>query len=160
MHKQSQQLVRNAIQGQSVNPTATAPRRGLVLVAVLIVVVLLSLAAYQYADLMTSEYKRSEYAIRYAQAKASAEAGVHYVAALLAGELSGSTTLLDGNPYDNAGHFQGLVVASNDSPRFNSRFSIMALHYEDPASGMNTIGARALTSASPTRPARSISTPS
>jgi hypothetical protein len=138
MHKQSQQLIQNSSANQIARPAAS--RRGLVLVAVLIVVVLLSLAAYQYADLMTSEYKRSEYAIRYAQAKASAEAGVHHTMALLAGELSGTTTLLSGNPYDNPTYFQGQVVAANDSPRFNSRFSIMALHYEDPASGMNTLG--------------------
>jgi Type II secretion system (T2SS), protein K len=121
-------------------PTTIAPRRALVLVAVLIVVVLLSLAAYNYAELMTKEFKASDYAIRYAQAKASAEAGIHYAAALLAHELSGSSELLGGNFYDNSQYFQGIAVATNDSPRNSSKFSIYAMHYEDPASGMSMIG--------------------
>src|SRR5579862_1477999 len=120
--------------------TPPGSRRGLVLVAVLIVVVLLSLAAYNYADVMTAEYKRSDYAVRYAQAKASAEAGIHYVALIMANELSGSAELLGGNPYDNSQYFQGILVAANDSARNNGRFSIYAMHYEDPASGISQIG--------------------
>ena len=41
---------------ESVGPQ---PRRGIVLLAVLVVIVLLSLAAYQYSDLMLAEYKAS-----------------------------------------------------------------------------------------------------
>ena len=36
------------------------PRRAVVLLAVLIVVVLLSLAAYQYSELMTAEYRAAD----------------------------------------------------------------------------------------------------
>ena len=48
------------------------PRRAVVLLAVLIVVVLLSLAAYQYSDMMLSEYKASDAYTRSTQARAAA----------------------------------------------------------------------------------------
>ena len=54
-----------------------ADRRGVVLIAVLLVVAILALASYQYADLMMSEYKASENAVRHAQARMAAKAGVN-----------------------------------------------------------------------------------
>jgi type II secretory pathway component PulK len=59
-------------------------RKGVVLLAVMISIAILSLAAYQYADLTTAEYKASVSAIKAAQAKAAADAGIHYALALLA----------------------------------------------------------------------------
>lgn len=59
-------------------------RRGMVLYAVLIVVVLLSLAAYQYSELMSQEQTAAASALRQVQAKACADSGIHAVAALLA----------------------------------------------------------------------------
>src|SRR5262249_1785281 len=61
-----------------------ADRRGVVLIAGLLVVAILSLASYQYAELMLAEYKASENAVRYPQARLAAESGVHYPAALMA----------------------------------------------------------------------------
>src|SRR5262249_60545161 len=61
-----------------------ADRRGVVLIAVLLVVAILSLASYQYAELMLAEYKASANAVRYHQARLAAESGVHYTAALTA----------------------------------------------------------------------------
>ncbi|MBI3821048.1 MAG: general secretion pathway protein GspK [Planctomycetes bacterium] len=50
-------------------------RRGVVLIAVLVVIAALSLAAYHYSDMMTSEFKASEYSHRNVQARAFAESG-------------------------------------------------------------------------------------
>ena len=61
-----------------------APRKGLVLVAVLVVLVLLTLAAYQFAELMSAEYRAAESHTRSLQARTCAESGIHYAAALLA----------------------------------------------------------------------------
>jgi hypothetical protein len=49
--------------------------------------------------------------------------------------------LLSGNPFDNTQYFQGILVSANDQPRLNARFSILSPHYEDPASGMASLGA-------------------
>src|SRR5262245_53686826 len=59
-------------------------RKGVVLIAVMISIAILSLAAYQYADLTTAEYKASLNAIKAAQAKAADDAGIQYALALLA----------------------------------------------------------------------------
>ena len=100
--------------------THPQPRRGIVLLAVLMVLVLLTLAAYQYAALMTAEYMAMDSYRRSAQARAFAESGVHYTAALLAdpGNVA--------NPYDDAGAFSGIVVQQGDSPRLQGRFSVVA----------------------------------
>jgi type II secretory pathway component PulK len=105
-------------------------RRGVVLVAVLVVVVLLSLAAYQYTDLMTAEYKATDNAVRYAQARGAAEAGIHYTAALLA-DPTNMNTLLHGSPWENAQVFQGQLVRSENSPRYTARFSIVSPRDDD-----------------------------
>jgi len=99
-------------------------RRGVVLLTVLVIVVLLTLAAYQYSELMTAEYKAADSAVRAAQARALAASGVHYAAAV----LSDSDTLtgtLNNNPFDNEGMFRGIEVAASDSPRFHGKFSLV-----------------------------------
>ena len=58
-------------------------RRGFVLLAVLVVVVLLSLAAYQFSELMTAEYRSADSASRTAQARVLAEGGIDYAIANL-----------------------------------------------------------------------------
>src|ERR1043165_6050080 len=97
-------------------------RRGIVLIAVLVVVVLLSLAAYQYADLMLSEYRASESAHRNVQAKAFADSGIHYAAMLLSNpdNISGA---LNGNIWNNQSAFQAIQVLGDGLP---GRFSIIA----------------------------------
>jgi type II secretory pathway component PulK len=63
---------------------STALRTGMVLYAVLIVVVLLSLAAYQYSELMSQEQTAAASSLRQVQARACADSGIHAVAAWLA----------------------------------------------------------------------------
>ena len=113
--------------------TSTPPsRRGFVLLAVLVVVVLLTLAAYQFSELMLAEYKAADSYTRSAQAHALADSGVHYAAAILSNS-DAFTKTLNGNPFDNAQAFQGILVNPQAQPRLQGRFSIIApLSPDDP----------------------------
>lgn len=121
---------------QPIAQPKTISRRGVVLVAVLLVVALLSLASYQYADLMTSEYKASENATRYAQAKANAESGVHYLAAMLSDP--NAVMQLNGNFWDNSQFFQDQIVRQDSNPRYSGKFSIVSPPYDPTNSGTMT----------------------
>ena len=102
------------------------PRSGFVLLSVLIVIVLLSLAAYQYSELMMAEYRAMDSYARTAQARALARSGVHYTAAILSDPTSYSSTL-NGNPFDNAQYFQDVLVSDNGTAARRGRFSVLTL---------------------------------
>src|SRR5262249_3644155 len=104
-------------------------RRGVVLLAVLIVVVVLSLAAYQYGEWVNAEDRAADAYSRPAQAKALAESGVQDVAALLSNSSSSSDTL-NGNPWDNPQVFQNVVVRDNGGDR-QGVFTIVGLVPQD-----------------------------
>src|SRR5262245_56144710 len=99
-------------------------RRGSVLFAVLVVVVLLSLAAYQYSDLMIQEYTAAQSALKATQARALADSGVYYAAAVLADDAVNKT--LAGNVYDNEGALHDQDVMSSTSGGNAGRFSILS----------------------------------
>lgn len=99
-------------------------RNGVVLIAVLLVVVLLSLAAYNYSEVMLSEYKAADSATRALQARANAASGIHYAAASLANKDFFAGTL-NSNPFDNEGSFRNIAVGTSDVPRFQGRFSLI-----------------------------------
>jgi type II secretory pathway component PulK len=101
------------------------PRQGFVLLAVLVVVVLLTLAASQYSEMMLAEYKASDAYTRSAQARALAESGIDYAAALLSSQDAMQNTL-NGNPWSNPSAFQGVLVRDNENARLRGRFSLMA----------------------------------
>src|SRR4051794_40501427 len=108
-------------------------RKGVVLLAVLITVTLLTLAAYEFSELMLAEYRAAESSKRAAQARALADSGVHYAAALLSSPDAYSGTL-GSNPYDNTQAFQGILAQPDDNARFRGRFSVVALRDpDDPA---------------------------
>ncbi len=115
------------------------PRRGVVLLSVLVVLVLLTLAAYQYSELMLAEYKAADSYRRSTQARALADSGVHYAAALLSSPDTVSNSL-NGNPYDNPQVFQGILVQDHEVPRFRGRFSIVAPLDPDTADGRPSSG--------------------
>src|SRR5437868_6854776 len=102
----------------------TPRRKGVVLLAVLVVVVILTLAAYQFNDLMLAEYRSAESYRRSVQAQALAASGIHYAAATLSNP-DALTNVLAGNPYDNAA-FQGVIVRADDTPRRQGRFTLIA----------------------------------
>src|SRR6185369_16853004 len=94
--------------------------------SVLVVVVVLTLAAYQYSEMMMGEYKASTSFVRAAQARAAAESGVQY-AALLLSDRTAFTNNLGGNPYDNRDSFRSVPVAGvgTSGPR-QAFFSVVA----------------------------------
>src|SRR5437016_3133957 len=75
-------------------------RKAFVILAMLVVVVILGLIAYRYADLMMQEYRSAHNTVRSAQLRSLAEAGVNYTALLLANPKSYSG-VLQANPFDN-----------------------------------------------------------
>src|SRR3954464_11985931 len=97
------------------SPSSAPPRKGMVLIAVLIVVALLALAAYQYSELMQAEARAAYGYSRATQTRAFAKSGAHYVAAILADPDFVNDTL-DGNLYDNPTYFQNVLVQEGDTP--------------------------------------------
>src|SRR6516162_2601427 len=88
---------------------ASEKRNGTVLLTVLVVLVVLTLAAYQFSEMMLAEYKAADSARRQAQARALADSGVWYAAALLSSP-DAVTNTLNGNPWSNTQSFQGILV--------------------------------------------------
>lgn len=124
------------------NCNSAAPRKGFVLLAVLVVVVLLTLSAYQFSELMSAEYQAADSYRRSAQAHALAESGIHFAAAALS-NADNIANVLGNNPYDNAGAFQGVLVRQSDVPRFQGRFSILApIDPDEQAGGGYRFGVR------------------
>ncbi len=100
-------------------------RRGVILLAVLIALVLLSLAGYQYADLMQSEYRAASNAHRTMQARAIAESGVYYTAALLATPTN-VNSVLNGNIGNNPQYFMAVQVPTADGNGQFGKFTLVA----------------------------------
>ena len=68
-----------------------ARRRGIAMLAVLVVVAILALAAYRFSDLMAAEQQAADSYSRAIQARANADSGINYAAAQLASAyLAGS----------------------------------------------------------------------
>lgn len=103
------------------------PREGYVIFAVLVVVVVLSLTAYRFADAMIGEYRAGVRAVEDAQVKAAAVSGLHYAAAVLADRETFYGDL-GGNPFDNADIFEefevpeaGTAGGTGRTPKFSIR---------------------------------------
>src|ERR1043166_6861411 len=111
-------------------------RRAVVLLAVLIAITLLSLAAYQYSDLMTSEYKAADNAHRGAQAHAYAVSGIQFAAGVLANP-DYVNNQLHGNIWNNdLFHEQNWTIDENLG--IKGRFTLIA----PPDALTNTSGIR------------------
>jgi type II secretory pathway component PulK len=113
-------------------------RKAIVLLAVLVVVVLLSLAAYQYSELMMAEYRAAASSAHALQARAAADSGVWYAAALLGN--SDNLNSISGNAWDNPTTFQDVSVtdiSGNSEDAENRRqmlFSLVSVRdADDPA---------------------------
>ncbi|MGL4421406.1 MAG: general secretion pathway protein GspK [Gemmataceae bacterium] len=89
----------------------TDQRAGYVLIAVLLVVVVLSLSAYRFAESMSSEYIATLRATENTQTKAYAVSGVHYAMGMLADPTTRTSTL-GNNPYDNSNLFSNVSIES------------------------------------------------
>jgi type II secretory pathway component PulK len=112
--------------------TAAAParRRGFVLLAVLIVLVILSLVAYQFSDMTIAEMQAADSYARSKQARSFADSGIMYVCAMLA-DSDFQNNQMGGNLIDNPDFFQDQQVASSDEKGPRGRFSIIALRNPD-----------------------------
>src|SRR5688572_29141995 len=107
----------------------TDRRPGVVLLMVLVVVVLLTLAAFQYSDLMVAEYQAADNYHKLTQAKAFADSGVHYAAAALS-TPDNIENMLGGNPFDNEESFRNRSVVGEETKKTPGMFTLAA-----PASG-------------------------
>jgi len=107
-----------------------------VIFAVLIVIVVLSLVGYRFADSMTGEYRAGVRLGDAAQVKMAAISGLHYTAAM----LSDPTTLssqLSGNPFDNEstfGEVQLTASGGTGNPNRPPCFSIRSVAVNDDGS--------------------------
>ena len=100
------------------------PRRGSVLLLVVIAVALLSVVAYGFSDLMLAELKAANTNGRQIQARLLAESGVEQVRYFLA--LDEDSQLEAGGLYDNPDQFQGALVDDNDDPALRGLVTVFA----------------------------------
>ena len=109
----------------------TNPRRGgFVIVAVLLVVAVLTLAAYQYSTLMDAEYLAADRMRKSGESRVLADSGVQYACALLA-DTDAFAGTLNSNPYDNPPVFQGVVVRESSNAKSQGRFSVTCPDYSN-----------------------------
>ena len=108
-------------------------RSGVVLLGVLIVIVILSLMAYQFSDRMATEYAAAYNAHRNTQVRAFAASGIHYCAAMLANPSNAE--MISSGVYDNE-LFRDIALADSENLGAAGRFTIVA-----PADPTDTGGA-------------------
>jgi type II secretory pathway component PulK len=107
---------------------SNAPR-GTVLLLVLVVVMLLSLGAYIFAETMVSERAATEMYARKVVTRTAADSGIEYVAAILDQRSNRFTLDINHNPM----LFQGIEMQSSERVAGRARFSIVAPVESDPA---------------------------
>ncbi len=120
------------------NSTNPNQRKGFILFLVLGVVTVLTLAAFQYSDLMQSEMQAVERIRKTNEAKSLAISGVHYAMAYI-GDPNIMLNVLGNNPFDNP-LFQQVPVIESDTPQGRGYFSVVWVDYEGAAdSGTGTV---------------------
>ncbi|HZZ70913.1 MAG TPA: hypothetical protein VFE24_01595, partial [Pirellulales bacterium] len=100
------------------------PRRGIVLVIVLIVLSVLTMGAFQFSDRMMTERVSARIQGRQAQAIALTNSGVATIEAFLS--QSPDDREQQGGAYDNESRFRAQLVTDGDDPRQRGYFSIVA----------------------------------
>ncbi len=96
-------------------------RLGFVLVVVTIVIVLLSLAAYNYFGTMQVEFEAATMGGRDVEARMAAESGIEYVATRIRHHDFDDTI----NLYHDPSAFNGYLIRDSTSPRGRLRFSVL-----------------------------------
>ncbi|HEV3383713.1 MAG TPA: hypothetical protein VG097_02800, partial [Gemmata sp.] len=114
--------------------TAKKVRRGYVLVAVLIMIVVLSLLAYRFTDAMTSENRGATRTADMAKLRLAAVSGIHYAGASLADPntftqtLGGSALYATPSIFNNQPYFASQVVYTDPkNPNKNVMFSVVSV---------------------------------
>lgn len=118
MKKLADQICRHSSATQKWNE----PRSGAVLLIVLVVVAMLTLAAYNYTQTMLTELEATAMYGSDVQAREAADSGVEYVATILANRTDPALENLIHNP----NVFLGKTVSPSDRLRGNARFTIIA----------------------------------
>lgn len=94
------------------------------LLCVLLIIVILTLIAVQYHELMVAEHRAAENVHRVAQSRAFAESGIHYVMAMLSSRANVEQGL-GGNIYDNP-LFHAQIVQQDAQPHWRGLFTVIA----------------------------------
>lgn len=102
--------------------TSVQVRRGSVLLIVLVIVALLTLAAYNYSQMMKTENEATTMYGSDIQAREAADSGVEYVATLLGNRTDPALE----NLQHNTALFMGKTVVQSPRGRGNARFSVIA----------------------------------
>ncbi len=97
-------------------------RRGSVLLIVLVIVAVLTLAAYNYTHMMTTELEATTMYGSDVQAREAADSGVEYVATMLGNRTDPALENLQHNP----SLFMGKTVVPSPRARGTARFSVIA----------------------------------
>lgn len=108
----------------SVSPGHRRPKRGAVLFIVLIVVMMITLSAYAYTELMFIENKATHLTGRQIQARNVAESGIAMLSVFL--ERDQELITEQGGIYDNPDIMRGILVHPDDTSDSRGRFSILA----------------------------------
>jgi uncharacterized membrane protein YgcG len=103
------------------SPTNRSPR-GMVLVIVLVVVAIMSLAAYTFSETMVIEARGVASFGRDVQARALADSAVELAASMLSDTSSRNPETLNNNP----GAFRNILLRPGVGPKGQGRFSIVA----------------------------------
>ncbi|MBA2113931.1 type II secretion system protein GspK [Bremerella alba] len=108
----------------STSKTHLRSKRGAVLFVVLVVVMMITLSAYAYTELMFIENKATHLTGRQIQARNVAESGI----AMLNVFLEQEQDLIDeqGGIYDNPDFMRGILVYPDDTSESRGRFSVLA----------------------------------
>ncbi len=99
-------------------------RRAAVLLVVLFVIVIVSLSAYTFTELMLTHYDAAQTSVRMAQTRALVDSGVEAIKYLL--YLSEEERDQAGGIYDNQVSLRGVVVVPDTDPQKQGCFSVLA----------------------------------
>ena len=113
-------------------------RSGTVLVFVLVVVVLLSLSAYTFCDLMLTEREAADVSGSQVQARSVASSGAELIRAVLMQDPD--VRLAAGGVYNNEAVFRDRVVVDDPDEAFRGRFTIVSPAYD--TDGLASAGLR------------------
>jgi len=100
------------------------PRRGLVLLLVLVVIAMLSLGAYSFTNLMLAHQEAAVATGRQVQARSVVDSGVTATQLFLAEPQS--NRLDAGGIFDNPERFRGVVVLQDDDPLQRGSFTVFS----------------------------------
>lgn len=114
----------------SITSPNSPPRRGSVLLVVLVVIALLALGAYSFSELMVSESHATGVFGREAQARACADSGIELAASVLGRPADDGSFE---NVFHDPQHFGGVTLREGNSPRGRARFSLIAPNESDPS---------------------------